>query len=142
MSNILDPHLIALSTPPSDATRQQVEAVVQAWRVTRADRLEQKRKTDQLEKTEKALQEWLVNVFEEQKLEGVVIDGRITGATSTEIPVVDDKEAFVEYIYSNEALDLLQFRISTEAIKARRDAGEEVAGTGDVEVWKLYDRKA
>ena len=137
-----NPVVLAATTAPSEAKRQEVESVIQAWREVREERLEAKRKTDILQTRENLLKEWLVSVFEEQKLEGMLIGGRITGAVSKKVPVVDDREAFIAYIYDNEALDLLQFRLSTTAVKARQENGIEIPGIGEIEVYDLFDRKS
>jgi len=127
---------------PDQANRKDVEKRIVEWRTRRAERLEAQRVVDAMQKEESALKSWLIAVFQAQAYEGMVIDSRITGLSTREVHSVTDKEAFVDYIYENQAIDLLQFRLSETAIVAREDAGFEVPGTEIVEAFDLFDRKA
>jgi len=85
---------------------------------------------------------WLVAVFQEQRFEGMVIDHRITGLSDREVHEVEDREAFVNYLIENKALDMLQFRISDPAIFAREEIGIKVPGVKVRTIYDLFDRKA
>lgn len=130
------------AAPPEDATRQEVEAVIRAWRSKREERLAAEKISEKLKEEEAQFKDWLVEVFKEQKLEGMIIDGRITGANPRDICVVEDREAFVNFLYETKSIDLLQFRLSDSAIFGRLDEGVVVPGIGKMEVYNLFDRKA
>lgn len=129
-------------TDPQDATRTEVEQTIVQWRETRAQRLEAQRIVDAMQKEESALKSWLIAVFQAQAFEGMVINQRITGLSTREVHTTVDKTALVDYIYENEAIDLLQFRLSETAIVAREAEGVEVPGLEIVEAFDLFDRKA
>jgi hypothetical protein len=127
---------------PSEADRQLTEETIKQWRDRRVERLALEAQANVLKKSEQAMKSWLIQVFQQQEYEGVVIGQRITGLATREVHSVTDKEAFVRYIYDWEAIDLLQFRVSEAAILEREDIGQPVPGTEVVEVYDLYDRKA
>lgn len=127
---------------PNEATRVEVEETIQAWRDQRAIRLAKEQEADQLKKSETDMKSWLIEVFKAQQYEGMVINQRITGLSTKEVYTVLDKEAVTDYIYENQALDLLEFRISQRAIQEREDVGEIVPGLDLVETYDLFDRKA
>lgn len=127
---------------PIEANRVQAEEVIQLWRAKRAERLAADKVAEALKKEESAMKSWLIEVFREQRFEGIVIDGRITGLNPHDVHIVEDRELLIQYIYENEAIDLLQFRLSDGAVFAREDEGEEVPGVRVEEVYDLFDRKA
>lgn len=131
-----------IDTPPIEATRPQVEQAIVAWRAKRAERLEAQRLVDAMQKEESALKSWLIAVFKEQAYEGMVIESRITGLSTREVHSVVDRDALVNYIYENEAIDLLQFRLSESAVGAREEVGQTVPGLDIVEVYDIFDRKS
>lgn len=126
---------------PGSSTRQEVEAMIRAWRTVRGERLTLQRRVTKLEDQEKILKAWVIEAFRQQKLEGMLIEGRLTGLTTGKALTVEDKEALVKYIYDSKALSILQFRLAEAAINERRDAGEDVPGVGEVEIYGLYDRQ-
>jgi hypothetical protein len=128
--------------PPKEATRPQTEKVIKEWRAKRAERLAADHVAAELKKDEVAMKSWLVAVFREQRFEGMVIGGRITGVSPKDIHVIEDREAFINYIYETDAIDLLQFRVSETAIVEREILGITVPGTRKEEVYDLFDRKA
>jgi hypothetical protein len=127
---------------PLDADRYMAEKVIQAWRDKRDDRLAADKVAAALKEQETAMKMWLIDVFKEQKFEGMVIDHRITGLSDREVHEVEDREAFVNYLIENRALDMLQFRISDPAIFAREDVGVVVPGVKVRTIYDLFDRKA
>lgn len=129
-------------TPPAEATRTEVEQTIVQWREARAQRLEAQRIVDAMQKEESALKSWLIAVFQAQAFEGMVINQRITGLSTREVHTTVDKAALLDYIYENEAIDLLQFRLSETAIVAREAEGVQVPGLEVVEAFDLFDRKA
>ena len=128
--------------PVLEATREQTEQVITAWREKRAERLEANRKTEALQKEETKLSSWLLEVFKQQKFEGMLIGGRITGLSDDVVAAVSDKEALLNYIRKTGELDLLQFRLSTGAVDERKENGVVVPGTEYIKVHKLFDRNA
>lgn len=130
------------SVPVTEARRDLVESVITAWRAQRAQRLEENRIMEASKKIELQLSSWLLEVFKQQKLEGMLIGGRVTGLAEKEVAVVADKKEFMDYILKEGALELLQFRISTSAVDERRDNGVEVPGVRYDKVHDLFDRKS
>lgn len=131
-----------LKTQVLAATREQAESVIKAWRDKRAVRLEANRIMEDLKKEEIAMSSWLLEVFKQQKFEGMLIGGRITGLTEKEVAAVSDKEALMEYIRKTGELDLLQFRLSTSAVDERKENDVLVPGTEYIIVHELFDRKS
>ena len=128
---------------PQEADRTTTEDIIREWRRAREVRLAEQKIVDQLEKEEKVYKAWLIEVFQSQKYEGMVVDGRITGvADPKEIPVAEDRQAFQAYILETGQLDLLEFRISKSAVEERKNQGVEIPGLGFIETYNLYDRKA
>jgi hypothetical protein len=127
---------------PKEADRILMQDTIQQWRSTRAQRLEMDKQAKLMKRRELEIKSWLIEAFKEQLYEGIMIDQRITGLSKKEISIVEDRAAFINYIYENEAIDLLQFRISESAIKERQENGEDVPGVSESEVYDLFDRKA
>lgn len=131
-----------LDIEPKEATRSQTEEVIVAWRNKRDERLAADKVAKLLKEEEEHFKSWLINVFIQQKFEGMVIGGKITGLSPKEVPVVEDKEKFCTYILETHQLELLQFRLATGAIKEREEAGISVPGIGHLETYDLFNRKA
>ena len=127
---------------PAEAKRGEVEAAITAWRDKRAERLELDRQAAVRKKEEDQLYGFLVEVFKQQKLEGMLIEGRVTGLGSKKVSIVEDKEALMAHIRATGELELLQFRLSEPAVKEREENGESVPGVGKMEVYSLFDRKS
>jgi hypothetical protein len=127
---------------PMTATRQDIEGWILEWRAKRDERLAADKVAATLKSDETKLRELIISSMLAQKYEGTVVGGRMTRTVMKLKPVVDDRAAFTQYIYDNHALDLLQFRISTGAIKDRKEAGEVIPGLGEMEEYELSDTKA
>ena len=130
------------ATDPMTAERPLIEEAILEWRGLNTDRLDAEHEATALKEKETALKLWLVDVFNKQKLEGMLIGGRLTGCTSREVHNVTDRIALIDYIYDNRALDVLQFRITDAALFAREEEGEVIPGVSKVDVYGLFDRKA
>lgn len=130
-----------IKVPVLQATREQTEAVIVAWRKQRAKRLEQNRIMEASKKIEISLSSWLLEVFKQQKFEGMLIKGRITGLSDSEVPIVEDKEAFMNHIKATGELELLQFRLGVGAVNERTEAGVKVPGIAFIKVYDLFDNK-
>ena len=121
--------------------RELVESKIIQWREVRKVRLEAEKVAQKLLSQEADIKSFLIENFREEKLEGMIIDGRSTGLSARLVPAVRDKEALLEHIKATGELDLLQFRLAGKAVDARREGGVEVPGTEYVEVFDLFDRK-
>src|SRR5690554_5611324 len=129
-------------TNPAEADRNTVEQAIKDWREARDARLEMDRKAAKLKSVEDGLKSFLLEAFKQQKLEGMLIGGKVTGLTTKRIPIVEDKEKFLSYIRETGELDLLQFRLSPEAVRVRAEEGVEVPGIGEMDTYDLFNRKA
>lgn len=130
-----------LAVPVLEATRQQAEEVISLWRAQRAKRLEENRIMEDSKKKELALYSWLLEVFRQQKFEGMMIGGRVTGLSKKQTPIVEDKEAFLKYMKETGELDLLQFRLAVGAVEERTANEVKVPGIEYIDVYELFDRK-
>lgn len=129
-------------TELAEAPRALIEKAILAWRLVRAERLEIERKAREKQENETALKSWLIEVMREQKYEGNLIDGRITGLTTQKVATVSDKEALLKHIRATGELELLQFQLLRSAVDERRDAGIKVPGVEYIDVYGLSDKKA
>ena len=137
--NITD---IITSATPDEAEREVVEKAIVMWRELRTERLEAERQARVLKNDEDKLKSFLIEAFKQQKLEGMIIDGRSTGLSTKTQPSVADKEALLAYIKETGQLDLLQFRLATGAVQERWNNEVEVPGVEEIELYDLFDRKA
>lgn len=129
-------------TNPAEADRKTVEQAIRDWREARDARLELDRKAAKLKSVEDVLKSFLLEAFKQQKLEGMLIGGKVTGLTTKNIPIVEDKEKFLNYMRETGELDLLEFRLSAAAVRVRAEEGVEVPGIGEMETYDLFNRKA
>lgn len=137
--NITD---IITSATPDEAEREVVEKAIVMWRELRTERLEADRQARVLKNDEDKLKSFLIEAFKQQKLEGMIIEGRSTGLATKTQPSVADKEAFLAYIKETGQLDLLQFRLATGAVQERWNSEVEVPGIEEIELYDLFDRKS
>lgn len=133
---------IITSATPEEAEREVVEKAIVMWRELRTERLEAERQARVLKNDEDKLKSFLIEAFKQQKLEGMIIDGRSTGLSTKTQPSVADKEAFLAYIKETGQLDLLQFRLATGAVQERWNNEVEVPGIEEIELYDLFDRKS
>lgn len=103
----------------------------------RKQRLSLQREADLLEQKEKALTNELVNVMISRNLD-TLTDGedQVTLVTTNE-PVATSWPMLLDYIRQNDALDILQKRLTPSAIKARWAEGQEIPGTERMEKYTL-----
>lgn len=127
---------------PEEAERSVVEQAIVMWRELRTERLEAERQARVLKNDEDKLKSFLIEAFKQQKLEGMIIDGRSTGLSTKTQPSVADKEAFLAYIKETGELDLLQFRLAAGAVQERWNSEVEVPGIEEIELYDLFDRKS
>lgn len=133
---------IITSATPDEAEREVVEKAIVMWRELRTARLEADRQARVLKNDEDKLKSFLIEAFKQQKLEGMIIDGRSTGLSTKTQPSVADKEAFLAYIKETGQLDLLQFRLAAGAVQERWNSEVEVPGIEEIELYDLFDRKS
>lgn len=129
-------------TAVAEAPRDLYERTIVKWRAMRAKRLELKRLMEAAQEAETAFKSYAIEVFRAQKLEGVLIDGRITGLNTKPVATVSDKEALVRFIKETNDLSLLQFRLSTSTVDEYKEQGLKVPGTEYIDVYDLSDKKA
>ena len=82
-----------MRTDPREAKREEVEAAIVEWRTTREARLAAEKVASKIKENEDMVKSWLLDVFIKQRYEGMVIDGRITGLTTRDVPVVGDRKS-------------------------------------------------
>lgn len=126
---------------PKGATREQIEQVVQAWRLRRAARLAAEKEAAKIKEGEDVLKSWLIDAFRLQLMEGVIIDGKITGLSVRDTPVIANRDKLEQFIFDTGDLSLLQFQLSVTAVNEHLSNGEEIPGVELMEYYQLYDRK-
>jgi hypothetical protein len=83
----------------------------------------------------------LIHLIKDQKLEGLHANGISATISETSFGGIDDFQAFEDYIIENNALYLLQRRISQAAYNDLKQAGETVPGLKDFTKTTLSLRK-
>jgi hypothetical protein len=131
-----------MAVTPSEATRDLYESIIVKWRAMRAKRLELERQAKAAQESETAFKSYAIEVCRTQKLEGVLIDGRITGLNTKSVATVSDKEALIKYIRETGDIALLQFRLATGTVDEYNENGKKVPGTAYIDVYDLSDKKA
>ncbi len=129
-------------TDPLLAPRDLYEPVITQWRAMRAKRLELERLAKAAQSAETAFKSYAIEVCRAQKLEGVLIDGRITGLNTKSVATVSDKESLVKFIRESGDISLLQFRLSTGTVDEYVENGKKVPGVEYIDVYDLSDKKA
>lgn len=127
---------------PTTATREEVTKAVGEWRRLREERLAADKIAEALKKEENVQKQFILSALIAQKYEGIVLDGRITGVSDKDQPVVKDRQAFEKFVLKKKALHLLQFRLSTAAVREMQEAGVDVPGVENETIHDLFDRKA
>lgn len=125
---------------PEKASRKDVEKAILKWRELREDRLAADKVAAKLKAAEDLYKSFMLEAFKQQKLEGMLIGGRMTGLASKPVATVADKEKFLEYVKSTGDLDLLQFRLSTKAVDERTENEVKVPGIEYIDVYDVFDR--
>lgn len=127
---------------PSDATRNEIEAAVENWRSIRAERLAAEKIADAIKSKELELKDFIIAAMTTQRYEGIVREGRQTYVRTSQVPMASDRLQFENYIRETGALELLQFRPASGALKERLESGIEVPGIVWVDVFDLGDKRA
>lgn len=125
---------------PAKADRKEVEKAILKWRDLREQRLAAEKVAKRLKDQEDQYKSFMLEAFRQQKLEGMLIGGRMTGLTTNQIPTVADHEKFKEHILATGHLELLQFRLAVGAINERTENGVDVPGIEYVDTYDVFDR--
>lgn len=127
---------------PAEAKRDLYERIITKWRAMRAKRLELERLAKEAQQAETAFKSYAIEVCRAQKLEGVLIDGRITGLNKKSVATVSNKEELIKFIRETGDISLLQFRLATGTVDEYKENDKDVPGTEYIDVYDLSDRKA
>jgi hypothetical protein len=127
--------------PVAESPRDLYERVIVQWRAMRAKRLELERQAKAAQETETAFKSYAIEVCRAQKLEGVLIDGRITGLNTRNVATVSDKEKLIEFMRETGDISLLQFRLATGTVDEYKATGVSVPGVEYIDVYDLSDKK-
>lgn len=142
MSEEIDKLLEKTKTVPvAEAARELYEAIIVQWRSMRAKRLELERLARAAQAAETAFKSYAIEVCREQKLEGVLIDGRVTGLNTKSVATVSDKEKLIEFIRETGDISLLQFRLATGTVDEYTENDRKVPGVEYIDVYDLTDRR-
>lgn len=95
---------------------------------TRKKRLELQKQVDELQSQETALKDHIIATLPKSQASGVA--GRLArvAVESKEVPTVEDWDAFHKYVAKNKRFDLLQKRISSEAVNEMLEDGVKLPG--------------
>lgn len=144
MTDLTEEQVLALieEVPVAEAHRDLYEQVMMRWREMRAKRLELNRLMNEAQAVETSLKSYAIEVCRAQKLEGVLIGGRITGLTTRNVATVSDKEQLIKFIRDTGDISLLQFRLATGTVDEYKANDKKVPGTEYIDVYDLSDKKA
>jgi len=94
----------------------------------KAERAIAQKVVDKFEADEKALKEHIINTLPKSETTGVA--GKVCRVTvvTKEVPQIKDLAKFTAYIKKTGDFDLMQRRLSVEAVNARLDAGKKIPG--------------
>ena len=127
---------------PSEATRDEIESIIIAWRAIKEARLAQDKLAGKLKEQEEEAKSFLLSSMMAQEIEGLVVQGYQTGVSKKEVNIVEDKGAFVTFIKETGAIELLQFQIAQGAVRERIENGEQIPGIGVMEKFDIFNRKS
>ena len=124
-----------------EATRQELTQALLHWRDLRESRLAQEKVAAKIKEQEDGIKAQIILTMQYQLYDGVVVGDRVMGITAKEVNIVTDAELLTKHIIDTGAIELLQLRLSAEAIREHQAAGEVIPGIGVIEQYNLYDRK-
>jgi predicted metal-binding protein len=108
-------------------------ACIDAAYSLREKRLELQRelevKIKAIKKEEDALEEHILQKFDNSEIEGARGNLATAGRKVSNVPVVENWDEFYEYVRENRAFDLLQKRPTTSAFRERWDENQTIPGT-------------
>ena len=94
----------------------------------RQRRLAVQKEVDKLAAEEAALREHIINTLPKSEASGIA--GKLARVTviTKQVPQVKDWDAFYKFVKKTGSFDLLQRRLTDQAMKERWEAGKEVPG--------------
>ena len=96
----------------------------------REARLALQKQVDELKKVETELETELIERISADDAMGVVGKLRRATVVRSDEPVIEDYTAFMTYVATRKQFDLVQRRLSSEAVKLRWAAGKAIPGIG------------
>jgi hypothetical protein len=102
----------------------------------REERLAAQRVVDAIQARENALKDHVIANLPKSE-GGAIGKHHKVQVVTKEVPQVKDWDAFYRYVARTKGFDLLQRRLSPEAVAVRREAGKEVPGVEDFKVVTL-----
>ena len=102
-------------------------------------RLAEQRKVDELKKQEYSLRDGIIGyLYEHPEVNGIVGSTHKGLLKEGELPIITDYDLFKNHILETDQWDLaLLLKPSTEAVRLRKEEGEEVPGVGWITQTKL-----
>ncbi len=97
---------------------------------TQQQRYAAQKEVDKLEGLEKALKDRFINELSTQDASGIAGKQALAKIVVKDVPTMDDDKAFYAHVKKTGDFDLLQRRLSAEAVKLRWQAGKKVPGVG------------
>lgn len=108
----------------------------------RAKRLAGQKEVDRVKAIEQMYEDHILANFTKTDLRGAKGDIATAAIKKSTVYNIDDWSAYTQWVHDNEAYDCLQKRLSSTAIAARFDNGEEVPGVSTFEKVSLSLTKA
>jgi hypothetical protein len=120
----------SLNLPEEDmwSLPKTIGACADALYKIRQDRLTVQKKIDELKGREEQLREYLIATLPKSDATGAA--GKVARAQIKDkrVPKVEDWDALYKHVKRTGSFELLQRRVSDEAVKERWDAGKQVPG--------------
>ena len=117
----------------------ELQTKLDAFKAAREMRLEEQRKVDNLKKQEQDLQYQLIDYLQTHpEVNGIMGSTHKAVIKESEVPIIEDLQAFQAYIAETEQWDLaFQLRPSAPAIRDRWEDGVTIPGVGTAVDTKL-----
>lgn len=126
----------------SSLTPEAAGNIADQYKEANLARLALAKQVEDLESTERALKQILINHFLASKTRAVSgNNGYVVSLKTKEQPVAKDWLAIQAFIKENDAWDLMQRRLSDSAIAARWAEGIQVTGVESLDVYSLSVKK-
>lgn len=109
-------------------TAKKLAQMGDKYALAREKRLAADRVADKLKEDETALKQELIEALQDAKVDGVTGKIKRVELARKDIIIVDDWSAFYDYVHKHKAYDLLQKRVSNEAVKLRWEDKKKVPG--------------
>lgn len=120
------------------AKGRPLAAVVDDYYTMREERYALQRKADAMKKNEEALKEAILKELRASR-NTTGISGKVASVqlVTKEKVIAEDWGLIHDYILKNDAFDLVQRRLSDEAVKSRWELGESVPGVNKLKIQDL-----